>query len=297
MIGSGKMVAVFCILMALLCHEPSSAGGIESLLPEELPKGWAVVEGPKTFNRKTLFEHIDGQAELFLKYGFMKSVFTGYQNSKRREDQIDLDLYDMGNGLQAFGVFSRHRNDNRPGGFGLDSYLDGQSAFFYQARYFVMLNSVEPNPSILKQMALAISFRIGDSSRPPREIGFFPQQGLKPGSIQYFSEGLLGHQFLKKGFQGAYFDGTKEFSLFIAMYKNAKESGHALKAYKDYLSKKGKVDLSSPTWSGDATIKGEDPYKGRMICIQKDSHLLGAVGFETLEAGEDRLKELMMNIR
>lgn len=289
---------IFSILVFLFCWGggSSEAAPLESLLPRDLPENWAVVEGPKTFNRKTLFKHIDGQADLFLKYGFEKSLFAGYQNSKRRGDQVDLDLYDMGNGLQAFGVFSRHRNDHQPGGFGLDSYLDDQSAFFYQGKYFVILSSMEPNPSILKQMALAISSRIGNPSRPPGEIGFFPAQGLKAGSIQYFPEGLLGRQFLKRGFQGTYFDGAKEFHLFVSMHKNARESGSALKAYKDYLSQRGKVDLSSPVRSGPPSIKGDDPYKGRMICIQKDSYLLGAVGFETLEVAESRLEELIRNI-
>ena len=52
----------------------------------------------------------------------------------------------MGNVLQAFGVFSRFRNEDRPGGFGLDSYLDDHSAFFYKGKYFVMLYATESNP-------------------------------------------------------------------------------------------------------------------------------------------------------
>jgi len=283
--------------MLIPAGRSSAAIPLESLLPKELPENWAVVEGPTIFNRKTLFEHIDGQAELFLKYGFEKSLFAGYQTSKKRGDQIDLDIYDMGNVLQAFGVFSRHRNENRPGGFGLDSYLDDQSAFFYKGRYFVMLNSGGPNPSILKQMGMAIASKITEPSLPPKEMGFFPQQRFKPGSIQYFPEGLLGHQFLKKGFQGTYIDGEKEFHLFLAMYKNAQESTNALKAYKDYLSKKGRVDLGVLTWSGHKALKGEDPYKGQILCVQKNSYLSGAVGFETEEEGENRLKELIRNIK
>ena len=291
------LIVYGCVTMLILGGRSSEAMSLESLLPKKLPENWAVVEGPKIFNRKTLFEHIDGQADLFLKYGFEKSLFAGYQNSKRREDQIDLDLYDMGNVLQAFGVFSRHRNDHRPGGFGPDSYLDDESAFFYQGRYFVMFNSLEPNPSILKQMAIAISSSIVDPSPPPREIGFFPRQGLKPGSIQYFPEGLLGHPFLKRGFRGTYFDGEKEFLLFLARYKNAKESVSALKAHKDYLSQKGKVDLAFPAWSGHMALKGEDPYKGLILSVQKGSYLLGAVGFDAVERVENRLKELVRNLK
>jgi hypothetical protein len=295
MMNIRTVVVGYCFILLLLCPELSAAG-LDSLLPKELPENWALVEGPRTFNRKTLFEHINGQADLFLKYGFERSLFAGYQNSKKREEQIDLDLYDMGNVLQAFGIFSRHRSENQPGGLGLDSFVDDQSVFFYQDRYFVVLNAVGADPSVLKQLALAVSSRIGPSS-PPRESGFFPSQGLKAGSIQYFPEGLLGHQFLKRGFRGTYFDGAKEFHLFVSMHKSAKESGTALKAYRDYLSQKGKVGLSSSAGSGQPSIEGEDPYKGRVICIQRDSYLLGAVGFETPMAGRSRLEDLVRNLK
>lgn len=177
---------------------------VDSLIPKDIPEGWALMEGPQVYTKKTLFEHIDGQAELFFKYGFQKSAFAIYQNKKSPENQIELDIYDMGNVLQAFGIFSRFRDEDRPGGIGLDSYLDDRSVFFYKGKYFVMLYATESNPPLLRQWSIIISSKTVDHSPPPKEIGYFPQNGLKPGSIQYFSEGLLGHQFLKRGFRGTY---------------------------------------------------------------------------------------------
>ncbi len=228
----------------------SWATPLESLLPKkDLPEEWAMAEGPQAYTRKTLFEHIDGEAELFFKYGFQKSVFAVYQSKKNREDQIEVDIYDMGNVLQAFGIFSRFGNEDRPGGFGLDSLLDDHAAFFHQGRYFVMLHAPEPNREILSQFSKLISLKIFDPSPPPREISYFPKNGLKPGSIQYFPEGLLGHQFLKRGFQGTYVEKVevqdkaemKEFHLFLAIFNDPQQAMNALKVYREDLSKKGKV--------------------------------------------------------
>ena len=194
------------VCLFILGNMSSWASSLQSLLPPTLPKGWVLIEGPRLYNRKTLFERMDGQADLYFKYGFQKSVFAMYQHQTKSDRQIELDIYDMGNVLQAFGIFSRFRYDERPGGIGLDSYIDGDSLLFYKDRYFVMLYAVESEPAPLKELALAVSLRISDSSVPPKEIGFFPMKGLKPGSIQYFSEGLLGHQFLKRGFQGTYIE-------------------------------------------------------------------------------------------
>jgi hypothetical protein len=159
---------------------------IVSLLPkEDLSEGWALVEGPKVYTKKTLFERVNGQAELYFKYGFQKSVFAVYQNKKSNRDQIEVDIYDMGNVLQAFGIFSRFRNEERPGGFGLDSYLDDQTAFFYKGKYFVLLYGTEPDPSVLKRMAGTVAVKIGDSSLHPGKSIIFPERGSNrvPSSI------------------------------------------------------------------------------------------------------------------
>lgn len=290
---------------------------MESLIPkrEDIPTRWTLIEGPRIYTKKTLFEHIDGQAELFFKYGFQKSVFAIYQSLKNRENQIELDIYDMGNVLQAFGIFSRFRNEDRPVGIGMDSYLDDQSAYFYKSKYLIMLYATESNPSILKKLAMTISLKILDRSSQPKEIHYFPKNGLKPGSIQYFTEGLLGYQFLKRGFQGTYTEKVKakaevevedkdrvitesqEFHLFLAVFKNFQEAMRALKVYRDDLSKKGKVYIGSPTQFGVNALKGEDPYHGKLIVLQKGFYLVGVIGFEKEEYAESLLKELINNVK
>jgi hypothetical protein len=283
---------------------PLWAAPLESLLPKkDLPEGWTLAEGPQTYTKKTLFERINGEAELFFKYGFQKSVFAIYQNKKNRENQVELDIYDMGNVLQAFGVFSRFRNEDRLGGFGLDSFLDDHSALFYQGKYFVMLYAPEANQEILRQFSKLISLKISDPSPPPKEISYFPKSGLKPGSIQYFPEGLLGHQFLKRGFQGTYVEKAegkaedKTLKLFLAIFQNSQMAINALKEFRDDLSKKGKASSGSIIEFEAKALKGEDPYQGKVMVVQKGFYLLGVVGFEKEEDGENRLAEFMREVK
>jgi hypothetical protein len=324
MIRSGLLIGLLILVVVAIWSDLcSGASPLESLIPtrEDIPTGWTLIEGPRVYTKKTLFEHIDGQAELFFKYGFQKSVFAIYQNKKNPNHQIELDIYDMGNVLQAFGIFSRFRNEDRPIGIGLDSFLDDGSALFYKGKYFVMLYSTESNPSILKQWAAKIALKIVDTSAPPKEVGYFPKDGLKPGSIQYFPEGLLGYQFLKRGFQGTYIEKVededkakvqvevkaeakdkvrtegKEFHLFLAILKNSQGAISALKVYRDDLSKKGKVDIGSPTQFGVNALKGEDPYHGKLIVLQKGFYLVGVVGFEKEEDGENRLAEFVKKVK
>ena len=295
---------IFFIWMGIFvwCKTASGATLLESLIPgRDIPKEWTLIHGPQTYNKKTLFEHINGQAELYLKYGFRQSVFAIYQDRKKAQNQIEVDIYDMGNVVQAFGVFSRFRNEDRPGGFGLESFLDDHTALFYKGKYYVMLYATESNPDSLRQFSKLISLKISDPSPPPKEISYFPKNGLKPGSIQYFSEGLLGHQFLKKGFQGTYVEEVeakvKETHLFLAIFNDPQEAMNALKFYKDDLSKKGKVYSESFIQVGTKALKGEDPYQGKVIVLQKGFYLLGVAGFEKEKEAENRLAEFMKNVK
>jgi len=295
-----RIVMILFILMGVLgwFETISWAEPLESLIPKrDVPKEWTLIHGPQTYNKKTLFEHINGQAELHLKYGFRQSVFAIYQDRKKAQNQIEVDIYDMGNVVQAFGVFSRFRNEDRPGGFGLDSFLDDHTALFYKGKFFVLLYATESNPDSLRQFSKLISSKILDSSPPPKEISYFPKNGLKPGSIQYFPEGLLGHRFLKKGFRATYVDGEKESHLFLSIFKDSQEVMSALKIYKDDLSKKGKISSESIILSGMRALKGEDPYQGKVIVLQKGFYLLGVIGFEKEEDAGNRLAEFIKNIK
>ena len=275
----------------------SGAWASPSLLPKEPPKGWRLAEGPRVFTKTNLFNHINGQAELFFKYGFQRCTFAVYGDRSTPDSQIDLDIYEMGSVLQAFGVFSRFREEDRPMDIGLDSYLDDHSALFYQGKYYVALYATESNPDVLKQLAREVSKNLSDPSPQPREISFFPKESLKPGSIQYVSEGFLGHQFLPSGFQGTYVNGDKEFQLFLAVFKNPEEAKTGLRAFRNYLLNKGKIAQEIPAGFGPDVVSGKDPYQGDILVLQKESYLVGVVSSELGRDGKDRLADLAKRVR
>lgn len=306
---TGLMVLSLFVCLSLPWDVFSGTSGMESLVPRETPDGWVLRAAPHIFSKETLFEHINGQADLFLQYGFEQSIFAIYQGKDSSRERIDLDIYDMGKVVQAFGIFSRFRQEGRSAGIGLDSYLEDRYALFYKGKYFVVLQATESNPSGLKQLAKIIESRIIDGSLQPKEIAYFPENGLKPGSIAYFPQGLLGRQFLKRGFKATYVapDKTKakpeaaaenpDSNLFIAIFDNPEEAMSSLQKYREDLSKKGSVQTAISTQPGFRTLKGEDPYHGKVTITRKGAYLVGAVGFEKEKDGENLLAELIESMK
>jgi hypothetical protein len=89
----------------------------------------------------------------------------------------------------------------------------------------------------------------------------------------------------------------KEFKLFLAVFKDPQEATNALKVYKEDLSKKGKISSENLIRFGTTVLKGEDPYQGKVIVLQKGFYLLGIIGFEEEEVGENRLAEFVKNVK
>ena len=75
-----------------------------SILPASgFSPGWAL-EGPiKKYTGEDLFEYINGEAELYLQFGF-KILTTGlYLKEGDDKRGITVDVYEMGSDLEAFG--------------------------------------------------------------------------------------------------------------------------------------------------------------------------------------------------
>ena len=146
-------------------------------------------------------------------------------------------------------------------------------------------------------MARRVAAGLPGRSAPPPELAFFPRADLAPDSIQYFAEGLLGHRFLKRGFQAGYGNGGEDGRLFLAPFGNVREAGEALKAFQTYLKQKGALRKSGPGMSGLPGLEAEDPYQGELIVAAKGPMLAGALGFKDRHRAERLLGELIGNLK
>jgi hypothetical protein len=79
--------------------------------------------------------------------------------------------------------------------------------------------------------------------------------------------------------------------------KDPKDAQEALKTYRDSLSKRGKVDLTTPTRFGGNGLRGEDPNRGKVIVVVKGFYLAGVTDFDSAGDAEKLLEEFVKNIK
>jgi hypothetical protein len=86
------------------------------------------------YDRKTLYDYMDGGAEVYLAYDFREVFVRKYADPGGNE--LALDIYDMGSPAEAFGMFSFDRQDP-DAGIGQGSEYGPGLLRFWRGRYFV----------------------------------------------------------------------------------------------------------------------------------------------------------------
>src|SRR5512137_145288 len=85
-------------------------GSMLSLLPAgSCAEGWVMEEKPALFTVDTLFDHINGEAELYFPYGFDTLATARYVKKDVQGSEVMADVYRMGSLLGAFGIWSNYR--------------------------------------------------------------------------------------------------------------------------------------------------------------------------------------------
>lgn len=169
------------------------SGDLENFLPGPALTGpWIPDGSPKMYRGADLFEYINGGAEIFHEYGFIRLIA---QNYILGEQSVTIEVYEMEHPKAAFGIYSVQRDPEMPA---LDAGDRGTNAenmvSFCQDRFYALIHTGAPDGAageILARMAHDVSQRINRHSQLPDLAGTLPRRYLVPGSEGYVG-GLLG---------------------------------------------------------------------------------------------------------
>ena len=173
-------------LILLLADSAMAAADIEffRMLSPEI-HGWKKAGPPEIYDRKTLFRYIDGGAELYISYSMEK--LTAFRYIKGKDEEIKVDLFDMGNSYNAYGVFS-HGRESLSREIGQDSEYSSGLLSFWKDRYYVSLLGYPETPEkhqVLMKLGREISRLIPREGPLPPILSSLPTEGLIPESIRY----------------------------------------------------------------------------------------------------------------
>ena len=159
---------------------------LERLIPREV-RGWRG-GGDRRYDRKTIFDYLDGGAEAYLHYDFRQLLARRFSTEK--QPAITVDLFEMGSPAEAFGIFSFERMSGEVG-IGQGSEYASGLLRFWKGHYFVAITA-ERETAVTKQAVIELGKAIADAIQAngtkPKIITLIPIKGLVPNSVRYFHQ-------------------------------------------------------------------------------------------------------------
>ena len=284
------------LALLLLFHVPFgtlAAGDMVGFIPPiSCGAGWEIEGKPLFYDRDTLSDRIDGEAELYFPYGFDRMTAARYASQKSPGAGMDIEIYRMGSLLDAFGIYANYRrNDSRARTVGAESNLSSSQLFFYQGRHFVHIQvtgSDDAVPDALTECGRAVASRIpGNKNRPP-ELSVFDRPEVVKASERYLPQSLLGYDFLNKGIMADAVVEGANLRIFLLLGETAESASAAFDRYRSQLGQ-GKIESGG---ASTAFLEGVDPLYGPVIVLRKGGCLAGAMKF----SGKKGIRALLESV-
>lgn len=239
------------------------------------PGGWTALEGEYRYGRETLWEYINGAAELFLNYQFTELVAMDFE---RGEAMITVCVYDMGFPIDAYGIFEAEKPKDAEieSGVGAAAVLQPPyQGLMIKDRYYVKIEvggGDLDEASLLKALIDVAAALPGDESLPT-ELTNLPTEGRVPGTVAFAGSNYLGFADLSGCLHAEYEGGHQFFVMRPSSAFLRNERG------------KWTVTENGP----HLTFVREIPYRGLVVLMGDKEQLVGVSGVKTMEEATDLL--------
>jgi len=170
---------------------------LSSLIPEA-HGNWIRDGEDEIYDARTIFKYMNGAGEVYLSFAFQQLCVRRYLGNE--QGGITVELYDMGNAADAFGIFSRNLTgkevDIGQGSEYRSGYLN-----FWKDRFFATVYA-DRESSRSREAVLGIGRDIASqipvSGARPELLEVLPVDGLLMRSVRYFHRhtDLNQHYFL-----------------------------------------------------------------------------------------------------
>ena len=229
----------------------------------------------ETYTPDTLFEYINGGADLFLNFDFVKLHSLRYKNEKGGEIIVDIYIHeDLRNG---FGIYTQEKPDE--GNFlktGTEGYYEEGVLNFFKGPAYIKISSFDlgrEEENILKKLAAKIAANISHPEGYPVLFSKFPEANSIKRSDKYINLNFMGHSFLNKVYFREYLINEKPVKFFVIKDGTLGQIKKAQTGYTDFIKKKGGKIIKD---SGIITFT--DPYykkNGKMNLLISGDTLVG----------------------
>jgi hypothetical protein len=280
-------------------HDSSPAEDSAFQLPAdgELP-GWSRVTEPEYYLADNLWDYINGQADFFIDYGFLRVDAAEYRNDQESSSVV-LEVWRMGSPREAFGIFAAERtSEDRPLEIGGGAYLGANVLGFWQSEHYVKLTTFDESPTmekILTGLAEETSSRLPGQGDELQALLLFPADGRIDASERFIPKNFLGQPFLTDAFRVDYSLDGERVQLFVIETGSPMEAQSHFTHLEDFYREQDQEQVTLETTGDLPMLIVDGPSK--TVVFQLDHRLGGAIGTQNLATGRAAAQALAEKMR
>jgi hypothetical protein len=188
--GVGSALVNLAVVALMGCggapSAPTAAVGPAASVPTEVA-GWRVGGELQVFDSESIYEYIDGHAEVYLAYG-MKRCLSWRYSGPQGEPSIVLDLFELASAADAYGVFT-HDREGEAVSVGQAALLRPGWLSFWKGSWFGSVyaeGESERAEAAMLEIAAAAAGAITEEGAVPALVAELPEAGLDPRSVRFF---------------------------------------------------------------------------------------------------------------
>jgi len=241
------------------------------LVAPPLPAGAIADRPPHFYNPDTLYQYMDGGADIFVLYGLRTLLHLDGQAGTA---ELSIDIFDMGAADAAFGMYAAERSpDYHFVPFGAEGYENTGILNFVQDRFYVKLAGFGAGADpVLETWATTLSTRIGRNRTLPPLLSRLPVEHRKEHSEQYMAKDPLGHPFLGPAYLVSYAVGSQESKLLVTLGSDDADAEQRFEQLKEHFAKTGECKAAPEI--GARAIRASNSFEGSVIARTVGRYLL-----------------------
>lgn len=281
--------------------QPSSGAAdrqsFAEIVASALPEGWTLAGRVEQFTPQSLYEKIDGRAELFLSYDVVGLTFASFESPRAPDVFIDVYVYEMGSATDAFGVFSVERSpDESSVDIGRAGCRSDADLYIWKGRFYLKVMASETGDALARTseaVARKLAGSLADSTERVWGRRAMPPRDRVPGSLRYFRVDAMGLDFMRNTYTAQYRKGNVVVQAFLSRRESAADAESTVAAYARHAETYGK-GVEHLTVAGALVLC--DMGGTFDVVLQKGRLVAGVVGVkireDAVQAAVDLRKQL-----
>ena len=265
-----------CFILLFTAITSTKAYGI--ILPDVLSthKTITALSQQEDYDSNSLFEYINGGADVYFNYGF-KTCFArkyGIRNSPGSEFKVNV--YDLEKPIHAFGIFREFFGDGPiKNDIGTENVSGDGYCCFWKHSFYVEVDDIsktKPKEGLCREIAQEVAKTFPETNNMPVELDWLPKHDKTKGSERYSKKNFLSRSFLNNVIYANYLLENTSCILFISN-SNSKDKTQ------DIFNQLGKIYQRKDILNQDSGLASL-PYffSDELLAVYNADKIIGIVG-------------------